>query len=133
MFSGFSQGAKNLFKFPTVKRSALSLKAEKASSAQSGMGQTFKVVAGMKEIRVHSAEVSISSSLQRNTQLIGEFLAFTGSARRSLSRSSESKSLLNPRQPSLLPFSLDLHHQSSSYSNRSFHRSNRTHQQVQYR
>jgi hypothetical protein len=60
MFSGFSQGAKNLFKFPTVKRSALSLKADKAVPAGgSAMGQTFKVVAGMKEIRVHSAEVSL--------------------------------------------------------------------------
>ncbi|GAA5874057.1 hypothetical protein JCM16303_002675 [Sporobolomyces ruberrimus] len=61
MFSGFSQGAKNLFKFPTVKRSALSLKAEKAaagtgSNGGAGIGQTFKVVAGMKEVRVHSAE-----------------------------------------------------------------------------
>ncbi|GAA6062896.1 hypothetical protein JCM10212_002118 [Sporobolomyces blumeae] len=55
MFSGFL-GAKSLFgKFPTVKRSALSLK-----SGQGGvtnpMGQTVKVVAGMKEIQVHSAE-----------------------------------------------------------------------------
>ncbi|GAA5907353.1 uncharacterized protein JCM6883_001177 [Sporobolomyces salmoneus] len=56
MFSGFSQGAKNLFKFPTVKRSALSLKADKPTPGSSTMGQTFKVVAGMKEIRVHSAE-----------------------------------------------------------------------------
>ncbi|GAA5933596.1 uncharacterized protein JCM15063_001357 [Sporobolomyces koalae] len=57
MFSGFSQGAKNLFKFPTVKRSALSLKADRTNSASTNAaGQTFKVVAGMKEIRVHSAE-----------------------------------------------------------------------------
>ncbi|GAA5970434.1 hypothetical protein JCM3765_000980 [Sporobolomyces pararoseus] len=57
MFSGFSQGAKNLFKFPTVKRSALSLKADKATPGSSAsIGQNFKVVAGMKEIRVHSAE-----------------------------------------------------------------------------
>lgn len=66
MFSGFSQGAKNLFKFPTVKRSALSLKADKAAPGSSGSnsaalgGQGYKVVAGMKEIRVHSAEVRFS-------------------------------------------------------------------------
>jgi hypothetical protein len=124
MFSGFSQGAKNLFKFPTVKRSALSLKAEKAaagtgSNGGAGIGQTFKVVAGMKEVRVHSAEVGqrlLLSPLEvvKGLMLTRSF-AFPGSSSRSLPRSIEPTRLLDSREPCLFPFSLDLLDQGSPH------------------
>lgn len=48
---------KGLFKnFTTVKRSALSLKADKAAPA-AGQGATTKVVGGLQEVKVSSAEV----------------------------------------------------------------------------
>ncbi|GAA5923716.1 hypothetical protein JCM1841_002021 [Sporobolomyces salmonicolor] len=54
MFGGFL--GKGLFKnFPTVKRSALSLKADKGATV-GARGATTKVVGGLKEIRVHSTE-----------------------------------------------------------------------------
>ncbi|CEQ43112.1 SPOSA6832_05009 [Sporobolomyces salmonicolor] len=54
MFGGFL--GKGLFKnFPTVKRSALSLKADKGATI-GARGATTKVVGGLKEIRVHSTE-----------------------------------------------------------------------------
>ncbi|GAA5889656.1 hypothetical protein JCM5296_002423 [Sporobolomyces johnsonii] len=54
MFGGFL--GKGLFKnFPMVKRSALSLKADKGASV-GARGATTKVVGGLKEVRVHSTE-----------------------------------------------------------------------------
>ncbi len=50
---------KGLFKnFTTVKRSALSLKADKTAAASAPGQSAPKVVGGLKEIRVSNAEVS---------------------------------------------------------------------------